>query len=103
MNKYHAYDYFDSYVYPLCYYLGSDNMTDQNIILYTQTGCSACNRTKEYLDNKGIEFEDRNVNEDKQALKELTEKYDSKSTPTIVVGDEVIVGFDKNKLDKIIS
>ncbi len=39
-------------------------MAEQNIVVYTQTGCSACDSTKEYLNEEGVDFEDRNVNED---------------------------------------
>ncbi|HEX9665843.1 MAG TPA: glutaredoxin domain-containing protein [Thermodesulfobacteriota bacterium] len=72
-------------------------------MIYPQTGCSACKNTKEYLTQKGVNFEDRNVSEDERALKELTEKYKSRSTPAIIIGDEVIIGFDKEKLDRHIS
>lgn len=78
-------------------------MTEENIILYTQSGCSTCKSTKEYLAEKGVNFEDRDVTEDEEALRELIERYKSRSTPAIVSGDEVIIGFDKEKLDKFIS
>ncbi len=78
-------------------------MAEQNIVVYTQTGRSACDSTKEYLNEKGVDYEDRTVNEDEQALKEFTEKYKSRSTTTIVIGDDVIIGFDKGKLDRHIS
>ena len=78
-------------------------MSKQRIIIYTQTGCSACKNTKDYLAGKGVAFDERNVTEDEEALRELTETYKSRSTPTIVIGDEVIIGFDKEKLNKRIS
>lgn len=78
-------------------------MTEEDIVVYTQSGCSACKSTKDYLNAKGVAFEDRDITEDETALRELTEKYKSRSTPTIVIGDDVIIGFDKEKLDKHIS
>lgn len=78
-------------------------MTEKNIIVYTQSGCSACKNTKDYLAGKGVAFDERSVTEDEEALRELTETYKSRSTPTIIIGDEVIIGFDKEKLDKRIS
>jgi hypothetical protein len=30
-------------------------------------------------------------------------KYKSRSTPTIVVGDEVMIGFDPERLEKMLS
>jgi hypothetical protein len=33
---------------------------------------------------------------------ELVRTYNSRSTPTIVVGDQVMIGFDPEQLDKML-
>jgi len=38
-------------------------------------------------------FEEKNVRADRQAVVELTQTYRSNATPTLVVGDRVIIGF----------
>jgi len=43
------------------------------------------------------------VSSDFSAVRELVEKYHSRSTPTIVVGDEVIIGFDLRRLDALLG
>lgn len=40
---------------------------------------------------------------DQQAVFELVKTYKSRSTPTIVVGDQVMVGFDPDRLDKMLA
>lgn len=40
---------------------------------------------------------------DQQAVFELVRTYKSRATPTIVVGDQVMVGFDPGRLDKMLS
>jgi protein-disulfide isomerase len=40
---------------------------------------------------------------DQQAIMELARKYNSRSTPTIVVGDQVMIGFDPEQLDKMLA
>jgi len=40
---------------------------------------------------------------DEQAVFELVETYNSRSTPTIVVGDEVMIGFDPERLDQMLA
>jgi thioredoxin-related protein len=40
---------------------------------------------------------------DREAIAELVHKYRSRSTPTIVVGDEVMIGFDPEQLDKMLA
>jgi hypothetical protein len=34
---------------------------------------------------------------------ELVRTYNSHSTPTIVVGDQVMIGFDPERLDKMLA
>ena len=40
---------------------------------------------------------------DQQAIMELVRKYNSNSTPTIVVDDQVMIGFDPERLDKMLA
>lgn len=40
---------------------------------------------------------------DQQAVFELVRTYKSRSTPTIVVGDKVMIGFDPDQLDKMLA
>ena len=56
-----------------------------------------------YLSERGIEFEDKDVSSDAAAVEELVHKYQSRSTPTVVVGDEVMVGFDPERLDQMLA
>ena len=40
---------------------------------------------------------------DRQAIVELVRKYNSNSTPTIVVDDQVMIGFDPKRLDQMLA
>jgi len=40
---------------------------------------------------------------DPSAVRELTEQYNSHSTPTLVIGEEVMIGFDPERLDDILG
>jgi protein-disulfide isomerase len=33
----------------------------------------------------------------------LVETYNSRATPTIVIGDEVIIGFDPDRIDQLLQ
>ena len=54
---------------------------------------------KAYLSARGIEFEDRDVSRDERAIEDLVYKYKSRATPTVVIGDEVILGFNRERID----
>ncbi|WP_102271623.1 glutaredoxin family protein [Cytobacillus massiliigabonensis] len=70
----------------------------KKIILYTQPDCPPCEITKRFLTEYGFSYEARNIKTDQKARKELIETYQSYSTPTIVIEDTVITGFDLEKL-----
>jgi hypothetical protein len=40
---------------------------------------------------------------DPSAVRELVGKYKSRATPTIVVGEEIMIGFDPERLEKLIA
>ena len=80
-----------------------ENMTEKKIIVFSQPGCPPCQTLKAYLMGKGIAFEDHDVSSDPSAAQELVNKYGSRSTPTVVVGDEVMIGFNPERLDQILG
>jgi glutaredoxin len=43
------------------------------------------------------------VSNNYSAVRELVEKYQSRSTPTIVVGDQVMIGFDPQRLEQMLQ
>ncbi len=40
---------------------------------------------------------------DAQAVHDLIHKYQSRSTPTLVVGEEIMIGFDPDRLDELLA
>ena len=45
----------------------------------------------------------KDVSSDQQAIFELVRTYNSRSTPTIIVGDKIMIGFDPAKLDEMLA
>jgi glutaredoxin 3 len=60
-----------------------------------------CAKMKEFLSQNKIEYTDRNIAADETALAEL-EKIGYMTTPVTVVDGEVVVGFDRAKLEKLL-
>jgi glutaredoxin len=56
-----------------------------------------------YLSGRGIAYEERDVSRDPSAVQDLVYKYGSRSTPTLVIGEEVMVGFDPERLDQLLG
>ena len=58
-----------------------------------------CDQAKEYLSQKGIQFQEKDIAQDPSALADL-KKLGYMTTPVIVVNGSVIVGFDADKIDQ---
>ncbi|WP_409305246.1 glutaredoxin family protein [Peribacillus sp. SCS-155] len=71
-----------------------------NIIVYSQPDCPPCKIVKMFLDEYKFPYIEKDIKADKNAREELTTKHGSYSTPTIVIDDEVIIGFDQERLQR---
>lgn len=57
---------------------------------------------KEYLSRQGVNYEEKDITSDGRAMAELCKQNGGlAAVPTLIVGDQVIVGFDENRLNKI--
>ena len=74
----------------------------KRVLLYSQSGCPPCVAAKQFLKARQVAFEYKDVQADPTALRELIE-MNSRSTPTIVVDDEVMVGFDPERLEAMLA
>ncbi|MBV8631516.1 MAG: glutaredoxin family protein [Silvibacterium sp.] len=74
----------------------------KQVVLYSQPGCPPCVAAKQFLKARQVEFEYKDVQADPGALRELV-RLNSRSTPTIVVGDEVMIGFDPERLEAMLA
>jgi glutaredoxin 3 len=61
-----------------------------------------CEQANEYLSQKGIEFQERDIAQDPNALTDL-KKLGYMTTPVIVIDGSVIVGFDAEKIDQALG
>ena len=78
-------------------------MADKKVVIYTTPTCPWCHRAKDYLSRKGINYTERNVAADREAAKEMIDKSKQMGVPVIIVGDEVVVGFNQSKLDSLLA
>ena len=63
---------------------------------------TVCTKVKDYLSQKQVAFDDRDITQDLTAISEL-QKVGFMTTPVTVVGDKVIVGFDEAKLNEALT
>ena len=70
--------------------------------MYSSPTCPPCIQAKEWLKENSIEYKDINV-QDPEKAREMIEKTGSRGTPTFVIDGEVLIGFDQEKLEKLIK
>lgn len=69
------------------------------IKVFSTPTCPYCTRLKSYLDEKHIAFENIDVAADKAGLQYMITVSGQMGVPVIMIDDDVIVGFDKDKID----
>jgi glutaredoxin 3 len=76
---------------------------NQNITIYTATWCAYCHAAKDYLDKLGIKYIDRDVETDPAAGMEAVNKSGQRGIPVIDINGEIIVGFDRPRIDAAVT
>lgn len=72
------------------------------IIVYSADWCAFCHTAKGYFDKLGIKYEERNVEENPTYMHEAVEKSGQMGIPVIDIDGQIIVGFDKPRIDAAI-
>jgi len=67
------------------------------VTIYTSTTCPHCHSAIDFLKELNVDFEETNVQIDTDARLELI-KQKIMGVPAIFINDEVIVGFNKDKI-----
>lgn len=80
----------------------------KDISIYALSTCIHCKNAKKYLDECGVKYDCVFVDKlegdkRKQTIEAVKEYNPAVSFPTIVIGSDVIVGFNKDKIDKALE
>jgi len=77
-------------------------MTD-DIQVFTTPTCPYCTKVKQWLDENDYDYEEHNVASDKEKAKEMIKRTGQRGVPQTFVGEEEIVGFQPEKIEKAIE
>lgn len=66
-----------------------------SVTVYTTTACPYCVRAKALLDARGITYEEIHVGREPEARAELARKTGMMTFPQILVGEQLVGGFDE--------
>lgn len=71
-----------------------------DIIVYSTLHCPYCTMVKNYLQEKGIKFINKDVSLDREAAKEMVRKSGYLGVPQTEINGKVIIGFDRPALEE---
>ncbi len=73
------------------------------VTVYSAPWCAFCHAVKQYLDSKKVAYEEIDVDANQEAARELVEKSGQAGIPVVFIGDEMIVGFDRPRIDSALT
>ncbi len=79
------------------------NRDDNPVIVYTTPTCHFCGAVKEYLKDKKVAYKEVNVQADPAAADEMIKKSGQMGVPVIDIDDQIVIGFNKPKLDELLT
>lgn len=71
--------------------------------LFTTPACPFCYTLKEFLKSKNVEFEEIDVSQSEKVKDDLIKKTGKMELPVIEKDGEILVGFDKEKICKLLN
>ena len=69
------------------------------IKVYSTKTCPWCTKVKEYLDGKGVAFENVDVQANRESAMEMVRKTGQMGVPVTQIGDKFIVGYNPEAID----
>jgi len=75
----------------------------KKVIVYSTQSCPYCHMVKDFLKEKGIDFEDVDVSVDHKRAEEMIEKSGQMGVPVIDIDGRIIIGFNKPKIEEALE
>lgn len=72
-------------------------------IIYTTITCPFCKMAKNYFQEHGIAYEEKDVTNDPALQQEMIQKSGQLAVPVIDIGGKIIVGFQKDQIEQALQ
>lgn len=72
------------------------------VTVYSADWCAFCHMAKQYFDKLDVKYTDKNVEHDPAAAMEAVKKSGQMGIPVIDIDGDIIIGFDRPKIDAAI-
>ena len=75
----------------------------KNVTIYSTPTCHFCHMAKDYFKENNIAYTEYNVASDMARRKEMVDKSGQLGVPVIIIGEELIVGFNRPKIAQLLG
>jgi len=81
-----------------------DEEADENtsIEFYSKIECPGCDKARDYLEDKGIDFVEIVIEDDTVGAEEMEELFGHTNVPTIKIGDTSLTGYNEKTLERVL-
>ena len=93
--------FFDNAIYASK--LADNDKPQKRVTVYTTPTCSWCTTIKTHLKKHGVRYIELDVSRDQNAAAEMQRKSGQMGVPQTDIGGEMIVGFDKAKINRLLG
>ena len=73
------------------------------VSIYTTPSCGYCQVAKKYFRERGVRFTEYDISRDRRKADEMVYKSHQSGVPVIDFNGEIIVGFNQERLERLIT
>jgi len=75
----------------------------KEITIYSTPSCHFCHMAKDFFTENNLKYTEHDVASDLAKRKEMVEKSGQMGVPVIIIGDDLMVGFDEPKMKSMLG
>ncbi|MFZ1987597.1 MAG: glutaredoxin domain-containing protein [Minisyncoccia bacterium] len=76
---------------------------DKQVTIYSTPTCHFCQMSKDFFKEHNVAYTEHDVASDLEQRKEMIQKSGQMGVPVIFIGEEMVVGFDKERLSSLLG
>ncbi len=75
----------------------------KNVTIYSTPTCHFCHMAKDFFKEKNVAYTEYDVAKDLEKRKEMVQKSGQMGVPVIIIGDDLIVGFNQSQIAQLLG
>jgi len=75
----------------------------KDVTIYSTPTCHFCHLAKDFFNERGVKYTEYDVLADIDKRREMMERSGQLGVPVIMIGDEIIIGFDEPRISELLG